>query len=203
MKIYTKTGDQGQTGLFGGERVAKDSLRVQAYGGLDELNATLGWALTQIADSEVRGIVARIQSDLLVAGADLATPLPSDGEDTPGAVSRVPRVEPGQTRQLEEEIDRFDSELAPLRHFILPGGGPAGAALHVARAVCRRAERAVVALSHAEPINPEALRYVNRLSDHLFTLARLANQREGSPEPIWNPRRRGDQRRNQQEGERT
>lgn len=188
MKIYTKTGDQGQTGLFGGQRVGKDSARVRAYGTLDELNASLGWAFAHIHDAHVRKIIQTVQNDLLAAGADLATPLPTD-DDTlhPKALGRVPRIVPENTRRLEQEIDQFDTELAPLAHFILPGGGLGGSALHVARAVCRRAERDIVALSRVEPINPEAARYINRLSDHLFMLARLVNQREEVPEPIWRP----------------
>lgn len=186
MKIYTKTGDEGRTGLFGGARVGKDSPRVQACGMLDELNASLGSALTQIQDGEIQDAVLRVQNDLLVVGADLAAPLPADAtEQAPASFARIPRVTGDMTRRLEEEIDRFDAELVPLTNFILPGGGPAGAALHLSRAVCRRAERSLVSLSHDEPINPEALRYVNRLSDHLFTLARLANQRAGCSEHIW------------------
>ena len=177
MKIYTKTGDTGETGLYGGQRVLKNAARVETYGTTDECNAALGVALAQITDPEVREIVLRIQGELFEAGADLCTPL-ARGET-------VPRVHAAMTTRLEEEIDRFESELPPLRHFILPGGSPGGAALHVARAVCRRAERLLVTLERLEEINPEVNRYLNRLSDHLFVLARVTNHRAGSPEMIW------------------
>lgn len=185
MKIYTRTGDTGQTGLFGGQRVEKDSARVQAYGAIDELNATLGWALTQVDDADARGALSRIQNELLVAGADLATPHPADSENAPASFAAIPRISSESTRRLEDEIDRYETELAPLSNFILPGGSPGGAALHMARAVCRRAERHLVSLAHTETINGEVLRYINRLSDHLFDLARLVNQREGAVEQTW------------------
>lgn len=177
MKIYTKEGDGGETGLYGGQRVWKDALRVETYGTVDECNAALGAALTRIEDGEARGIVTRIQGELFEVGADLATPL-ARGE-------AAGRVGAEATARLEAEIDRFEAELPPLRHFILPGGSPGGAALHQARAVCRRAERRLVALGQAEPVNPEVARYLNRLSDHLFVLARLVNGRAGAPETIW------------------
>ena len=177
MKIYTRDGDGGETSLYGGQRVLKDALRVQTYGTVDECNAALGFALTQISDPEIRETLTRIQGELFEVGADLATPL-ARGET-------VPRVRAEQTARLEAEIDRFEEELEPLRHFILPGGSPGGAALHLARAVCRRAERHLVTLEQTEEINPEVMRYLNRLSDHLFVLARLANHRAGSPEMIW------------------
>ena len=177
MKIYTRDGDGGETSLYGGQRVLKDALRVQTYGTVDECNAALGFALTQLTDPEIRETVLRVQGELFEVGADLATPL-SRGET-------VPRVRAEQTARLEAEIDRFEEELEPLRHFILPGGSPGGAALHLARAVCRRAERHLVTLEQTEDINPEALRYLNRLSDHLFVLARLANHRARTSEMIW------------------
>lgn len=178
MKIYTKTGDAGETGLYGGQRIPKDAVRIQTLGTVDELNAALGVALTLVTDEEARVILLRIQGELFEVGADLATPL-EHGET-------VPRVRPEETARLEAEIDRFETELTPLRRFILPGGGPGGAALHQARAVCRRAERHLVTLEFSEEINPEVGRYVNRLSDHLFDLARLVNQRSGIPETEWN-----------------
>jgi len=177
MKIYTKTGDAGETSLYGGQRVSKDDLRVWTYGTVDECNAVLGVASTKIVDAEITGVVARVQAELFLLGADLATPL------TKGDV--VPRVTSSLTSALELEIDRFEEELPPLRNFILPGGSPAGAALHQARAVCRRAERHLTSLARAEDVNEEAIRYVNRLSDHLFVLARVVNHRAGTPEPIW------------------
>ena len=177
MKIYTKDGDAGETGLYGGSRVPKDAVRIQALGAVDELNAALGVALTLLTDAEIQSVVTRIQGELFELGADLATPLEQG--------NTVPRMQPSETARLEAEIDRFEAELAPLRHFILPGGSPGGAALHLARAVCRRAERPLVTLAFSESLNPEAGRYLNRLSDHLFVLARLVNQRAGVPETIW------------------
>jgi cob(I)alamin adenosyltransferase len=177
LKIYTKGGDAGETSLYGGQRVPKDAVRVQTYGTVDELNAALGVALTLISDDEVLTALLRIQGELFEVGADLATPMDRG--------STVPRVRPEETIRLEMEIDRFEAELAPLRNFILPGGGPGGAALHMARALCRRAERHLVTLEFSEEINPEVGRYLNRLSDHLFVLARLVNQRAGIPETAW------------------
>jgi cob(I)alamin adenosyltransferase len=177
MKIYTKTGDAGETSLYGGSRVSKDTTRVQTYGTVDELNAALGVVLTQIQDPEARDILLRIQGELFEVGADLATPT-ERGET-------VPRISGDATARLEAEIDRFETELPPLRHFILPGGSPGGAALHLARAVCRRAERYLVTLEFSEDISPEVGRYLNRLSDHLFVFARLVNQRAGIPETEW------------------
>ncbi|HEX5322530.1 MAG TPA: cob(I)yrinic acid a,c-diamide adenosyltransferase [Capsulimonadaceae bacterium] len=186
MKIYTRTGDGGQTGLFGGQRVEKDSARVQAYGAIDELNAALGWAHTQVDDPQAQSVLTRIQNDLLVAGADLATPVPKAGSGQVSAnIATIPRIDSGKIRRLEEEIDRFEAELPELTNFILPGGSRGGAALHMARAVCRRAERHLVSLFREEPINDETLRYINRLSDHLFVLARLVNHRAGAQEAIW------------------
>lgn len=177
MKIYTKVGDGGETSLYGGQKVRKDAARVETYGTVDECNAVLGVALTQINDAEARAILMRIQGELFEVGADLATP-PERGET-------VPRVRPEATARLEAEIDRFEEEMEPLRHFILPGGSAGGAALHQARAVCRRAERCLVTLTSLEPVSPEVLRYLNRLSDYLFVLARLVNARAGAPETIW------------------
>jgi cob(I)alamin adenosyltransferase len=174
MKIYTKTGDEGETGLYGGERVPKNSARIEAVGTTDECNAALGVAATMIDDAEVKEIVARIQGELFEVGADLATPL-ARGET-------VPRVHAEMTARLEAEIDRFEEDLPPLRNFILPGGSQGGAALHFARSVCRRAERRIVSM---DSVNQEILRYMNRLSDHLFVLARLVNHRAGVPETKW------------------
>lgn len=177
MKIYTRAGDDGETGLYGGQRVPKDAIRVQTYGTVDELNAALGVALTQIDDAETRAVLSRIQGELFEVGADLATP--SERGDT------IPRLNSDATARLEAEIDRFEAELPPLRHFILPGGSPGGAALHLARAVCRRAERHLVTLAFSETISPEVSRYLNRLSDYLFVLARLVNHRAGQTETEW------------------
>lgn len=178
MKIYTKTGDKGKTGLFGGGRVKKHDLRVEAYGTVDELNSSLGLVRAFGIDSEVDALMVRVQSELFQLGADLATPMNAKAK----GVERVTEV---QVVRLEEEIDRFDAEIAPLREFILPGGTLPGAALNLARTICRRAERDVTRCMEEEEINPIALRYLNRLSDWMFTLARLVNSRGGVPETKW------------------
>lgn len=177
MKIYTKTGDTGTTSLYGGARVRKDDARVQTYGTIDECNAVLGLAVAHMIDDELRACVLRVQGELLELGADLAAPL-SRGDITP-------RMKPEHSARLESEIDSFESELEPLRNFVLPGGCTGGAFLHQARSVSRRAERLLVSLAETEAINPEALIYANRLSDYLFVLARITNHRTGTPEPIW------------------
>lgn len=178
MKIYTKQGDKGQTGLWGGERVGKNSLRVSAYGEVDELNAVLGVARASGMDAELDGKLARVQSELFVLGSDLATPGESD---------RIPRVKTAYIEQFEQEIDQFETELEPLRQFILPGGTLAAAYIHLARTVCRRAERAVVTLANQpdEPLNEAVLPYLNRLSDWLFVLGRVINARAGVPDVPW------------------
>ncbi|MFW5947056.1 MAG: cob(I)yrinic acid a,c-diamide adenosyltransferase [Gemmatimonadota bacterium] len=177
-RIYTRTGDQGETGLFGGGRVPKSHPRVAAYGTVDELNAGLGWVLAHLHDDALRARLTAIQADLFALGAHLATP--------PGARTRdhLPELPGDRVPELEAWIDEAESELEPLKSFILPGGSPAGAALHLARTVCRRAERAVVALA-AEEIEPEITVYLNRLSDLLFVWARLVNRRAGAPETAW------------------
>ncbi len=187
-RIYTRTGDSGDTGLFGGRRVAKDDVRVEAYGDVDELNATLGVARALGPDPEIEALLGRIQNDLLQVGSDLATP--SDGPETAGK-STIIRVSGKLATTLEAAIDRFESELPALRQFVLPGGHPVAAALHFSRTVCRRAERRCVALQRSsdsgDAANPEVIRYLNRLSDLLFVLARTANQRAGVPDVKWNP----------------
>lgn len=183
MKIYTKTGDDGTTGLFGAARVRKDALRVSAYGDVDELNAFLGLARTERPDTELAAILERIQSELFTLGAQLATP---DPEKAP---RNVPTIQDENIAALEREIDRFDAELEPLRSFILPSGTRLASLLHVSRTVCRRAERAAVSLSAHEALPPRSLTYLNRLSDHLFTLARVANKRAGVTETKWEPKR--------------
>ena len=184
MKIYTRDGDGGETSLYGGQRVLKNAGRVETYGTVDECNAVLGTALTLIGDAEAQMVLTRIQGELFEVGADLATPLARG--DAAG------RLGAEATSRLEAEIDRFEAELPPLRHFILPGGSPGGAALHQARAVCRRAERCLVTLEQSEPVNPEVARYMNRLSDHLFVLARLVNSRADASETIWERPQRGE-----------
>ncbi len=184
MKIYTGTGDTGETGLYGGARVRKDDARVEAYGTLDEANALLGVAACHVQDTEIKALVARLQNELFILGADLATPL--SREETAGK-PLVPRIEARHSVALESLIDRFETELTPLRQFILPGGSGGASALHHARAVLRRAERRTVALWHTagSEVNPEALRYLNRLADLLFVLARLENHRAGVADVPW------------------
>jgi cob(I)alamin adenosyltransferase len=178
VKLYTRTGDAGQTSLFDGTRVSKADHRVDAYGEVDELNAWLGLVRAARPDAEIDATIVEIQRDLFALGAQLADP----------ADKIAPRVEKASlgdedVARLEREIDRFDGEVPPLRRFILAGGAPAGAALHVARTVCRRAERRMVAL--VPPPDPVLVRYVNRLSDLLFALARAVNHRAGAAETEW------------------
>ena len=186
MKIYTKTGDDGSTGLFGGRRVGKDDTRVEAYGTIDELNACLGVAVCHLGDQELATIVRRIQSELFVVGADLATPL--DTNPT-AATSAVPRTTPAMTERLEREIDAFDEEVGQLTSFILPGGAIPAATIHMARAVCRRAERRITELGRQETVTNHIAPYINRLSDHLFELARVINYRLGVDEETWSGRK--------------
>jgi cob(I)alamin adenosyltransferase len=181
MKIYTKTGDAGTTGLFGGGRVGKDHPRVEAYGDVDELNATLGVARAAEVMPRIDEVLVPIQRDLFAIGALLATP---DREKMRQHLEKA-RVDEDRVAQLERAIDDADRELEPLRAFVLPGGTPKAAALHVARTVCRRAERRVVRLQADEEIPQLVVVYLNRLSDLLFTLARLANRRAGAGEVTW------------------
>jgi cob(I)alamin adenosyltransferase len=178
MKIYTKTGDAGDTSLFDGTRVRKDDARVDAYGEVDELNAWLGLARASRLDAGLDAALTHIQRDLFALGAQLADPADRLAARVTKAVIGDADVE-----RLEQLIDQLETELPPLRRFILAGGTPAGAALHVARTVCRRAERRMVALQ--PPIDPVLVRYVNRLSDLLFVLARTANHRGGLAETEW------------------
>ena len=178
MKIYTRTGDAGETSLFDGSRVSKADSRVDAYGDVDELNAWLGLVRANRLDTDLDQPLVRIQQDLFALGAQLADPRDRIAERV-----RKASLNDADVERLEQVIDRLESELPPLRRFILAGGSPAGAALHVARTVCRRAERRMVALTPA----PEAVlvRYVNRLSDLLFVIARVVNHRAGVPEIEW------------------
>lgn len=191
MKIYTRRGDQGDTDLFGGARVRKDDPRVAAYGAVDELNAALGLALAMDEGEHGGGHldgerVAAVQEDLLTIGSRLAAVDPEEATER----GTIPPLEGSRIRDLETWIDELDSELPELDAFILPGGSRAGAQLHVARTICRRAERAITRLRDARPDLEEAvLPYVNRLSDLLFTLARAVNRRAGSRERRWTPRR--------------
>jgi len=178
MRIYTKTGDKGDTSLFGGQRVPKDALRIEAYGTVDELNSVLGLVRADNADAEIDGILADVQDQLFDLGADLATP--RSAEKKP-----IKRIEVRTAQQLEKVIDAIEPSLKPLRSFILPGGSAVAARLHFARTVCRRAERAVVRLSRNEDIGEAVMIYLNRLSDMLFILARYANQKARVPEVKW------------------
>jgi cob(I)alamin adenosyltransferase len=179
VKIYTRTGDSGDTALFDGTRVPKSDSRVAAYGELDELNAWVGFAVANLAPSDISAELQQIQRDLFAIGSRLADP----GHRIADRVTKAV-ISGDDIRRLEDWIDALDAELEPLRRFILAGGTPAGAALHVARTVCRRAERAMVALGE-EAFEPALLQYVNRLSDLLFTMARALNQRAGVVELPW------------------
>jgi cob(I)alamin adenosyltransferase len=180
MKIYTRTGDEGETGLFGGPRVPKFHPRIEAYGAVDELNSFLGAARLSVGalDAAMDVLLAQIQNDLFDLGAELATPEPGKTQHS---------ITQTQITALERAIDQYDETLPALKQFILPGGSPAGAQLHLARTVCRRAERQVVYLATLvnEHVSPEAVIYLNRLSDLLFVLARAANQAAGIPDVPW------------------
>ncbi len=173
-KVVTKTGDGGTTALIGGHRVSKASLRVAAYGDVDELNCCLGLAAAHLKDDECLAILNELQHRMFTLGADLASPIGVE----------VPRMDTGHVDRLEEILEGLMDDLPPLEEFILPGGGPGGAALHLARTVARRAERSVVLLSDQMEINPLSIIYLNRLSDLLFVMARVGNKREGQPETL-------------------
>ncbi len=180
-KIYTRTGDDGTTGLVSGPRRPKSDPRIEAYGAIDETNATIGLARLSLAGApQIDAMLARIQNDLFDLGADLATPDPA----TEGAL----RIAPSQVERLEREIDALNADLSPLTSFVLPGGTPAAAALHLSRTVCRRAERAMTALAmvEGESVGAPAMKYVNRLSDLLFVAARHANDK-GAGDVLWAP----------------
>jgi cob(I)alamin adenosyltransferase len=179
-RIYTRTGDAGQTSLGDGTRVDKDHPRVTAYGSVDEVNSVLGLLLAQVPDQNEAELLRSIQNDLFDVGADLCVPGP---DDPPG--SRL-RVQPEQSARLERAIDRLNATLSPLTSFVLPGGSLAAAWCHLARTVCRRAERDVVTLARSEPVNPEVIIYLNRLSDLLFVLARFYNNSVGG-DVLWQP----------------
>lgn len=182
-RIYTRTGDDGTTSLFGGERVAKGNPRIEAYGTVDETNSIVGLARAHLrgepGQGELDPVLGEIQEELFVLGADLATPL--------DATPVVERIEEAHIEALEERIDRFEADLPGLDRFILPGGTPAGASLHSARTVCRRAERSSVEAKTSTPINEQVVIYLNRLSDLFFVLARWANREAGVREDTWSP----------------
>lgn len=181
MKIYTKTGDEGTTGLFGGGRVSKTHPRIEAYGTVDETNSFIGLALAHLSDTpegeRIRACLEARQDELFILGADLATPSESRAQTA--------RIDEEHVSQLEREIDELAADLPPLKNFILPGGTRAAAALHAARAICRRAERLVLKAAEAEAISSSAVIYLNRLSDYLFVMARWVNQAEGAQESTW------------------
>ena len=180
-KIYTRTGDAGETGLADGSRIPKDHPRARAVGDVDEANCAIGVALLHILDEGARGLLGAIQNEMFDLGADLATP----GEDfAPTEMSL--RIVQSQVDRLEREIDCINADLEPLRSFILPGGGGGSAGLHLARAIVRRAERSAVAAAREVPLNPLALIYLNRLSDHLFVMARYLARKEGG-DVLWQP----------------
>lgn len=182
MKIYTKKGDQGYTSLFGGANVEKNSLRIHAYGTVDELNSIIGMVLTHSLSDKGKKMLNEIQSQLFVLGADLATLHSKE--------AKIERIGSGDIQKLENWIDDLEEDLPALTSFILPGGSPAGATLHMARTVCRRAERNTVALKQNDPISAETVIYLNRLSDLLFVLARFENRQAGEPETPWQPRKK-------------
>ncbi len=177
MRIYTRTGDTGETGLIGGARVPKDDLRVEAYGNVDELNATLGLTRCFIEHEDLNALMERIQRQLFDMGAELASP--------PERAHQFATLSEADVQALEQAIDQLEAELEPLRQFILPGGTPAAAALHLARTVCRRAERRVVTLHRHSTVRPVVIQYLNRLSDLLFVMARVVNHRASVPDVPW------------------
>ncbi|MCC6239481.1 MAG: cob(I)yrinic acid a,c-diamide adenosyltransferase [Phycisphaerales bacterium] len=191
MKIYTRTGDDGTTGLIGGQRLKKSDLRIESYGTIDELNAVIGLALAQLAQSEalsdepknqartpLRQQLTRVQHELFAVGSNLAS-------ENPDKYAALPKLDVSMVARLEQEIDQINESLSPLRKFILPGGSLTAATLHLARTVCRRAERLIVGLAESQPINPVIITYVNRLADWLFIQARAANHIEQVAEPLW------------------
>jgi cob(I)alamin adenosyltransferase len=183
VKIYTKTGDEGETSLFGGGRVPKDDARVRAYGDVDEANAAIGLATALEPAGFESALLQTIQRDLFTIGAELATPDPAKLRK---ALARSgAAIGSSEVAALEDVIDRHEASLEPLKNFILPGGTPKAAAFHVARTVCRRAERSVVALGRDQQINPVIIHYLNRLSDLLFVLARATNAQAGRPDITW------------------
>ena len=179
MKIYTKTGDAGETGLFGGARVSKASLRVEAYGEVDELNSAIGWARVSSSDGDLDQLLNQIQNDLFEVGAELGSTAERKQK------SAMPLIDEAQVLALETAIDRYEEGPPPLTSFVLPGGSEQAARFHLARCICRRAERSIVALAADDSVRGEVLRYINRLSDLLFTLARHTNHVAGVADIPW------------------
>ena len=189
MKIYTKTGDKGETSLYGGTRVSKAAARVESYGTLDELNAFIGLAKAEISDEKVSSQLQKIQFDLFTVGSEAATP--TDKMLLANGKNRLDlMISEKEITELELWMDDFDAELEPLKFFISPSGGKAAATVHVCRTVCRRAERAMVFLNETEEVRPELIKYLNRLSDYLFILARYISKISGEKEDYWNPSER-------------
>jgi cob(I)alamin adenosyltransferase len=180
MKIYTKTGDDGTTGLQGGKRVSKSNERIKAYGSVDEINSILGIILSHNIDEDIRKLLIRIQSELFILGSDLSNPNLNDKKN---------RITSNMIKDLEDKIDEFEKELSPLSNFILPGGSHTCSLTHFARTISRRAELNVVSLSEKEKINKECQIYLNRLSDILFVVARILNKRSGTLDIIWDSKK--------------
>jgi len=178
LKIYTKTGDDGTTGLQGGRRILKSDLRIMAYGAVDEINSCLGVTLSHDLDDDIKDLLTRIQNELFVAGSDLSDP---------NLDNKKNRVTESMILNLEKNIDKFEEELPPLANFILPGGHKAASYVHLARTITRRAETQVISLAKQEQINPSCQKYLNRLSDLLFVLARTINKRSNTPDIVWKP----------------
>ncbi|MBD8017635.1 cob(I)yrinic acid a,c-diamide adenosyltransferase [Kaistella pullorum] len=189
MKIYTKTGDRGETALYGGTRVSKASARVESYGTIDELNSFIGFAKTEINNEKVLDQLRKIQFDLFTLGSESATP--TDKLTLANGKSRLTlMISETEIEELEQWMDEFETELEPLQYFILPGGGKSATSLHICRTVCRRAERSLVFLNETEEVRPELIKYLNRLSDYLFVLARYISKINGETEEYWNPNNR-------------
>ena len=186
MKIYTKTGDNGTTALYGGKRVSKASARVESYGNIDELNSFIGLAKSEITDDKVLNQLQKIQFDLFTLGSESATP--TDKLTLANGKSRLTlMISETEIEELENWMDEYETQLEPLQYFILPGGGKSATALHVCRTVCRRAERSLVFLNESEEVRPELIKYLNRLSDYLFVLARYISKLNEEKEEYWNP----------------
>ena len=189
IKIYTKNGDYGETSLCDGSKISKDSLRVEAYGSVDEINSLIGLCIVKISEQDIKEHLKVIQKDLHSIGANLAYPADLSqsiirGQDIS---DKIPRITEETIAKLETWIDKFDAELPPLKYFVLAGGTESSALLHLSRTVCRRAERQIVKLRKNEEVNKNIIKYMNRLSDYLFTAARLATKREGKKDILWIP----------------
>ena len=184
MKIYTKTGDKGETGLFGGERISKSSPRIEAYGTVDELNSFIGLAITAVQDNSVKSLLSKIQNQLFIVGSDLATP--DSAEDIKKNITKTPKE---FYEEIEKSIDFFEENLEGLKNFIIPGGAKSASLLHVCRTIARRAERRVIALNSLEQINGNIVIFLNRLSDLLFVLSRYENKVSNHPDIIWESQR--------------